>query len=629
MSDSWQSLDRKRTTILVAVFACVLLGLLAIHAPALAQGIGDVQVLTGETGPGAGVVFDLLDLEGGQTLYVYAQGTTGNLDPLVLLSDGDADQSALRSTFLAEVEQAVAAGRDPLEVIPEFADRNFLAWDDDSGRGLDATFQFTIPVDGAYKLAITSSPSAQTFGNFRLILGIDSPEVLTGQAEPTGSTIAVVNQGESRFNKGVEEINGTFTEEKRSTFFTLKEVAAGDTLYVLAEATSGDLAPILTLENYAGKPLRTGNFSGQQPNASFEYTFEEGGQNFTLHLDACCNEGPTTTGDYRLLVAINAAEILTGQATPTSQPVFEGPTVVKVGMKMEQISNVDQKAENFGAVVDLRLEWTDPALAFNPDDCQCLFQTLRLADFDKYIADRGLTHWPAATLFNQQGRRDSQNQLVVVSSTGEAIYVERFTATLQAPDFDFRQFPFDKQKFFIRLKSVFPEEFYVYSDLEGFSGLGEQLGEEEWIITDYGTSVDTHDGSSRFSFGFEAERHLTFYIFRIFVPVLAIIVVSWFTFFLKDYGKRVDVAGANLLLFIAFNFTISGDLPRLGYLTLMDTILISTFVVTALVIVFNVYLKRLETSGKDSFALRMDKYMIWIYPLAYVAAFVFVTFFFA
>ena len=122
---------------------------------------------------------------------------------------------------------------------------------------------------------------------------------------------------------------------------------------------------------------------------------------------------------------------------------------------------------------------------------------------------------------------------MVVSSTGEAIYVERFTATLQAPDFDFRQFPFDKQKFFIRLKSVFPEEFYVYSDLEGFSGLGEQLGEEEWIITDYGTSVDTHDGSSRFSFGFEAERHLTFYIFRIFVPVLAIIIVSWFTFFLK------------------------------------------------------------------------------------------------
>ena len=49
----------------------------------------------------------------------------------------------------------------------------------------------------------------------------------------------------------------------------------------------------------------------------------------------------------------------------------------------------------------------------------------------------------------------------------------------------------------------------------------------------------------------------------------------------------------------------------------------------SLVVIFNVYLKRLEVIGKENFANTIDKYMIWVYPLAYFIAFMLVLRFFA
>jgi hypothetical protein len=169
---------------------------------------------------------------------------------------------------------------------------------------------------------------------------------------------------------------------------------------------------------------------------------------------------------------------------------------------------------------------------------------------------------------NQQNNRWIQNEYVLVLSNGDASYFERFTTTFQAPDFDFRQFPFDTQTFYIRVDSLFSTDFVHFTPSD-FTEIGTQLGEEEWFVTDHEVEVITESSStgqdtSSFIFRFYANRHLSFYVCRIFVPLILIISVTGITFFMHDYSKRVDATTANLLLFIAFNFTITGELPRLG-----------------------------------------------------------------
>lgn len=621
---------RRPVALVVLLLFCSLL--LLGRTPARAQGEAAVQELTGRVETGSGIFYTLPDLLEGDVLTFFMETTSGNLDPVIgIIDDAGLDTVSVRGGFFAAVQDGIDAGRDPLVVIDELADELFLAWDDDSGQGYAAALSFTVPADGDYLLLAAASPAAQTFGAFRLLIGRDAPEVLNGTAEPTGAEIALADTAQPTI-PAVQELTGAFTAEKSSTFYALQRIEAGDTLYVFVEATSGDLAPIVILEDFGAKPIRSGNFNGQSQQAAFEYTVVEDAVGYQLNLSACCRDADVTEGDYRLLVGLNEPEVLTGKAAPGGPELIDAPTPVQVGVRLQQITSVDQKAENFGAVATIQMRWNDPDLAFSPDTCNCNFKIFSDGDFIDFATANGIT-WPEFTLFNQQGIRFSQNELVAVWPNGDALYFERFSTTFQAPDFNFERFPFDTQQFYIRVDSILPEEFFLYRDLEGYSDLGSQLGEEEWIIEEFGTDISsvtesTESPVSRFSFGFTASRHLSFYFTRIFIPILVILAVSWFTFFLKDYGKRVDVAAGNLLLFIAFNFTISGDLPRLGYLTFLDTILISTFVVTGLVVIFNVILKRLEIAGKSELAQKIDRYTIWIYPFAYLVALGIVTVFF-
>lgn len=599
--------------------------ILLCSAPGLAQNAPRVQILTGYLDPGERVIYELSHLKKNDTLYVYMVGLSGNLDPLTAVADAQLD---LKS-FEVQSENILRKSQENhFKAFRDLLDSTYLAWDDDSGQGSASALKLTIPADGAYRIMVTGfhqhlgdQSLGLTFGKYRLLIGINAPQVLSGQAAPTGQVIArAARPPASRLR--VQEVQGALTPQHNSTYYRLRNIDSGAILHLRVEALSGNLKPVLVLKNYGGKVIRADNLQGLKAVAQLQYVFKEDSRNYTVHISGTSEDNRQTSGAYRLLLGLNAPGVLKGQGQPVGQPLILEPIEVHVGIYVDQVSNVNQKDENFGVVGDLVLQWTDPDYAFSPDSCQCSNKTFDRPQFEKFIVQNGL-RWPRFVFFNQQGKRWSQGEAFWVYTSGRVQYYERFSATLQAPDFNFQKFPLDTQKFFITLESVDPEEDYVFDFLPVYTGLGKQLGEEEWYFTHHSAKVSSRtlpDGLdySRYSIDLQARRHLSYYIFRILIPLFLIITVSWVSFFLKDYSKRVDVSGANLLVFIAFNFTIGSSLPRLGYLTFLDTILIVAFGVTALTVVFNVALKRLHAKGKTGLTQRIDVYLLWGYPLFYV-----------
>ena len=300
------------------------------------------------------------------------------------------------------------------------------------------------------------------------------------------------------------------------------------------------------------------------------------------------------------------------------------PLQVGIGIQIDQITGVDQKAENYGAVVVIRGEWKDPELAFDPEERGrevLVVDPKKLAD---YAASIGAVI-PVFVIQNQQSNRWIHESVAAVHSDGHVVYVEKSSLTLQAPHFNFLQYPFDTQEFHFKVDSILPSEFVSFVPLHEFSGLGDQLGEEEWILDNDRMEKNHIIGvsgriSDQVDLVFEGRRHLTYYIIRVFLPMLVLVTVSWALFFLDEYRKRIEISGANLLVFVAFNWAISADLPRLGYLTFIDFILQWMFLVTGGIIVFNVVLRKIKVSGREDLARKLDNYVIkWIYPLGYAA----------
>ena len=159
--------------------------------------------------------------------------------------------------------------------------------------------------------------------------------------------------------------------------------------------------------------------------------------------------------------------------------------------------------------------------------------------------------------------------------------------------FNLKAFPFDKQRLSVKLidgrfnldqRNIFVSE-NTHAFLQDYVDKNEVLG---WNITGYEINDFQYqnsfhmkkDFSDGLSLDFIIERKHGYYIFKIVIPIILILLICWGSVWIdpKEIESRLTITIVCLLSLIAYNFVIDSELPKLEYLTVMDWIILISYV---------------------------------------------------
>ena len=162
--------------------------------------------------------------------------------------------------------------------------------------------------------------------------------------------------------------------------------------------------------------------------------------------------------------------------------------------------------------------------------------------------------------------------------------------------FNLRAFPFDRQKLSLELidgrynldarNIIVSQRTHIF--LNKYVKKNEILG---WDLIEYELNPFQYqnpfhmekDFSDGLRLDFIIERKHGYYIFKVIVPIILILLICWGSVWIdpKEIESRLTITIVCLLSLIAYNFVIDSEMPKLEYLTVMDwIILISYFYAT-------------------------------------------------
>jgi hypothetical protein len=301
---------------------------------------------------------------------------------------------------------------------------------------------------------------------------------------------------------------------------------------------------------------------------------------------------------------------------------------VTVGLYVVDISDINETNNTFQTEMDIIAFWNDPRLAFDAE-AEGTDRRIYLGKAAEQLRSRIWNVQGSAA--NTVGGLDVIQQKITIFADGRLMLEVRVAAKLRAI-LDYSRFPFDKQVLPIHIESFgWNRDIARLEPLPGQTGFDPDFQLAEWTIVDVtatvGEIVRPRDPVpySRLTYNITIDRKTGFYLWKIFLPLLVIVAISWVVFWMNRemLGRRAGVSVTGILTVIAYQFVVSEAIPRVSYLTVLDKVLLLSTLTIAATLLESLIVEAVQS--RDGEAIRIDKACRWAFPVVYFSILVFVA----
>ena len=298
------------------------------------------------------------------------------------------------------------------------------------------------------------------------------------------------------------------------------------------------------------------------------------------------------------------------------------PTQVSVGIWIVDISNIDSAQQHFTADIAVVLQWKDVRLAHTG------------TGLAHYALDQVWT--PRVAIANETSSVSRKfPDSVEVEPDGTVIYRQRYAGSFTQP-LRLQSFPFDRQAFHFHMVAIryrpnevvfVPDENWIRDGLQQAAGISPSITLPDWTVEKWDAKARVYALTpgmqySGYAFEFTASRNVAYYIWKVILPLVLIVMMSWSVFWIDpvNASSQISVAVTSMLTLIAYRFTVDTQLPRLAYMTRLDVF----FLISTLLVFFSlievVATIILDNTQKKKRAQRIDFYCRVIFPAIFAVA---------